>query len=226
MAAPVAAEDAEVGYTFREKLLSTSVLLIEDDPLVCAAARAVLVRDDAHRLVVCHTLSDARRTLISQPVSVAIVDLSLPDGAGLSLLPLLREQRVLPLVLTARADERTAYEAIVAGAVGYLVKPDGVAALPQAIADALAGGSPVSPKIARWLIDDVRSRRAPVEPEPLTDREREVLELFAAGATYAEVASALHIGVNTVRTHVRHVYEKLQVSTKTEAVLRGLGSRR
>jgi DNA-binding NarL/FixJ family response regulator len=127
-------------------------------------------------------------------------------------------------VLTVLDDERTAYRALSLGASGYLVKPDGVPSIAGAVDHLIAGGSPISPRIARWLLDDLRARDGlpcpPEDVDALTPREVEVVELFAAGATYAEVGRALGITVNTVRQYVRQLYDKLHVCSKTEAVLK------
>jgi DNA-binding NarL/FixJ family response regulator len=103
-----------------------------------------------------------------------------------------------------------------AGAGGYLLKSDVVTGLTAALESLRTGGAPISPRIARLLVEHLVQ---PARDEALiTPREREVVELFATGATYNEVARILHISVNTVREHVRHLYEKLHVNSKTEAV--------
>lgn len=204
----------------------TEVLLVEDDALVVDAIREALAQaPDTWKMHACVTLAAGRAALANRRFGVALVDLCLPDGSGLSLLPPLRAAGVVVVVLSALADERTVYAALGLGAAGYLHKPEGIAAIADALRDALEGDAPMSPKIARWLVRDLQARASPdlATDAELTPREREVLEHFASGASYAEVASALGIGVNTVRSHVRHVYEKLGVSTKTEAVIRGLG---
>lgn len=203
-----------------------SILVIEDDRLVRDSVLAVLSREaERWSASVAGTLREARERLRADSFELALVDLSLPDGSALTLLPALRERRIAALVLSSTSDERTVYEALRVGAVGYLLKPDDIETVAHSLRQVLAGGSPIAPRIARWLVDDLRSRSAPAEQEQLSPREREMLELFAKGATYSQVADAMGIGVNTVRTHVRRVYEKLHVCTKTEAVLRGLGPR-
>ncbi len=208
------------------------VLVLEDDPLVRDAVCAALAGASPPWVTLtAGSLAEAQQILRDEahPLGAAVVDLGLPDGSALALLPQLASAGVVTLVLSARADERSAYDALALGARGYLHKPEGVAECARALRDALDGGAPISPRIARWLVDDLRARAAPSvattkapERAALTAREREVLEQFSSGATYAQVAHALGIAVNTVRTHVRSAYEKLQVTTKTEAVLKGL----
>jgi DNA-binding NarL/FixJ family response regulator len=123
-------------------------------------------------------------------------------------------------------DDDKVYQALSAGASGYLLKSDAAARVGEALGVLKEGGAPISPMIARRLLDDFRSRAAPrpaaSEPAPaeaeLTPREREIIELFAKGATYEDVARILSMSVNTVRHHVRGMYKKLHVCSKAEAV--------
>ena len=138
------------------------------------------------------------------------------------------------MVVTMFADERHMLQAFEAGASGYLLKDGSDRELVEHVQHLHAGGSPISPLIARqmlrrWQGDAERSRpavspRAP-EIEPLTAKEAEVLDLVAKGLTYVEVAAQLGVAVSTVRTHVRGVYGKLGAHNKTEAVFeaRALG---
>jgi len=195
-----------------------SVLVVEDDAPVSEAICARL-REHGYDVQAVATFAMARAAKNASRFDVAVLDVQLPDGNGLDLLPL----PVPSLVLTVFDDEATWYRALVRGANGYLVKPEGIATIANAIGDLLAGGSPISPRIARWLLDDFRAaaRMPPTaDVESLTAREQAVVEYFATGATYAEIARAMGITINTVRTHVRSIYEKLHVASKTEAVLK------
>ena len=195
-----------------------NVLVIEDDATV-ADGIGVRLRDHGYEVEVASTLARARTALRTSRIDAAVLDVQLPDGNGLDLLPL----PVPALVLTVFDDEPTWYRALVRGANGYLVKPEGIATVERAVAELIAGGSPISPRIARWLVEDFRaaSHELPsANAEGLTVREQAVIEQFATGATYAEIARTLGITVNTVRTHVKNIYEKLHVASKTEAVLK------
>jgi DNA-binding NarL/FixJ family response regulator len=161
----------------------------------------------------------------------ALVDLGLPDVDGVSLVrQLTAAHPTLPLViLTVCTDERRILEAFRAGACGYLFKEDLASTLAPALDEAVAGGAPMSRAVARLLLAQVRGdARAdaavvPGDPRPdLTSRERQVIEQLARGLSYDDVAQVLEISPNTVRTHVRAIYEKLAVSSKTEAVLMAL----
>lgn len=162
---------------------------------------------------------------------VALVDLGLPDGRGEAVI---RHYRChVPdarcVVLTLMDDDDSLFAALEAGAQGYILKESKPSAIRDAVSEAHGGGVPLTPRMARFLVDRLVE---PVEAlgdaasTPLTDREREVLSSLANGLTYAEVASVLEIGIGTVQTHVKNLYRKLEVSSKTEAaaeaVRRGL----
>lgn len=200
--------------------IAKNVLVVEDDATV-ADAIASRLRDDGYQVEIAANLASARSAAVAGRVDAVVLDIQLPDGIGLDLLPL----SVPSLVLTVFDDEQTWYRALLRGANGYLVKPEGIANIGRSVGELLAGGSPISPRIARWLLEDFRSATH-AAPSPdvgaLTSREQAVVEYFATGATYAEIARALGITVNTVRTHVRNIYDKLHVASKTEAVLKAM----
>lgn len=205
----------------------TPVALVDDDPRVHEAVRALLgAPGGRHALVgAASTLAGARSLLRGTAAAALLLDLGLPDGAGTELLrelPALRPG--LPvLVLTVFDDDAHLFEALRAGAFGYLLKEELVDRLVAALDDLLAGGSPMSPSIARRVLRSFTSADG-AAPEPparaLSERELAVLELLAVGATYGEIARGLSISANTVRTHIRSLYEKLHVASRTEAALK------
>lgn len=203
------------------------VLVVEDDD----ALRATLVQQlEAAKLGIAGavaTVAAARRALASRP-SIALVDLCLPDGNGAEVIAEARALGVPALVLSAHGDDGSVFGALRAGASGYCLKVDGYERIAEAIRVVLGGGAAIAPGIARRMLDFFRGgapavavaevdRRA-FDPGTLTERERELMELFAAGCTYAEVARILGVSINTVRHHVRGLYEKLHVNSKAEAV--------
>lgn len=201
-----------------------------------APRRLLIVEDDArlrevlsillHGVYLPTLVGSAREALDALSLgdfALALVDLRLPDLDGVQLISLLVAQRPrMPmLVLSAVSRDAEIVAALRAGASGYLFKEDLGARLLPAIEDALAGGVPLSRGAARVLRDELRRAEAPEErlPSPLTEREREVLSLLARGLSYEDIAQTISISLNTVRGHVRALYEKLGVSTKSEAVL-------
>lgn len=158
---------------------------------------------------------------------VALVDLGLPDGRGEEVIRGFR--RRVPgarcVVLTMLDDDGSLFGALQAGAQGYLLKESSPRALRDAIHEAHRGGVPLTPRMARFLVERVVPMPQGTD-EPLTPREHEVLHSLAHGLTYAEVADSLAIAIGTVQSHVKSLYRKLEVSSKTEAaaeaVRRGL----
>ena len=152
-----------------------------------------------------------------------LVDLGLPDGSGIELI---REARqVSPatqmLVITVFADEQHVMEAIEAGAHGYLLKDGSSDYIARSIAELLAGGAPISPPIARYLLRrfQLQSQPALARAAPmLTAREREILSLVARGFKVPEIGELLQISGHTVTTHVLHLYRKLEVNSRSEAI--------
>jgi len=201
------------------------VLVIEDDPIVREEIAARIGDNPRFATgIEARTLAEARQALERQRPAAAIVDLQLPDGNAIDLIPQMRAAGIPVLVLTVSADDAHVYRALAAGAGGYLVKADALSTIDGALAALLDGGAPISPCIARWLMEDFRARqKAPPTDEvgpSLTPREWELVDMFSNGATYSEVARALAVSVNTVRQHVRNLYEKLHVCSKAEAVVR------
>ena len=163
--------------------------------------------------------AEAQLGLLSTTPDVVIIDLVLPDGSGTSLIAALRSE--LPttdfLVLSAYEDYDRIYGAILAGAVGYLGKAYMTGALATSIREVHAGGSPMSSQIARKVIQAFHNIVKPQMPiGKLSDREQQILHILVTGRSYKEIASMLFISVETVRTHVRNIYRKLQIHSAEE----------
>lgn len=172
------------------------------------------------------TVSDALQGLEREPVHLLLTDLGLPDGSGLAIIRHCR--RVLPevdiMVITMSSDESQVLACIEAGASGYVLKEAGHVDIVRALLDLKAGGSPISPLIARKVLARMRKTRtsedgeSPNEMPGLTRRESAILELISRGGSFAKVAAALNLSVSTVQTHVKHIYGKLSVHSRSEAV--------
>lgn len=161
----------------------------------------------------------ARSVIPAANPDVVIVDLVLPDSTGAATIVELRKS--LPntafIVLSAYEDYDRIYSALLAGAVGYLGKVYLEGGLAKAVREVHAGGSPMSSPIARKLIQAFHLVKVPsMRVGKLTGREQEVLHILATGRSYQEIAKALYISVETVRTHIRNIYRKLQVHSWTE----------
>jgi len=154
---------------------------------------------------------------------VVLMDIKLPGVSGIEGMRRLKERRpALPiLMLTVYSDDESVFEAICAGASGYLLKDTPPTRLLEAIRELHDGGAPMSPEIARKVVRMFQKIAPPKQEEhQLSAREIEVLRLLADGHSYKTAAVALNLSQDTVRFHVRNIYEKLHVHSKSEAVLK------
>jgi len=207
------------------------VVLVEDDePTRARLARVIEAHPELALLAALGAFEEARVLLEREPPEVLLTDLDLPDGNGLDLLRLLRGRGAPThcMVITVFGDERHVVEAIEAGALGYLLKDGSPDYVGRSILEMLAGGSPMSPPVARYLLTRFAGRAAhPAggEGEPtLSAREREVLSLIVKGFSYAEIARLMELSSHTVATYVRRIYGKLEVHSRGEAVYEALAT--
>ncbi|MEQ9323563.1 MAG: response regulator transcription factor [Polyangiaceae bacterium] len=198
------------------------VLVVEDERWVRESLRFMLGESVA---ACCATAHEALRELADgTPIDVALVDLGLPDMRGAELIRRIHQARpgVATVVFTVFDDEPSILEAIRAGAQGYLLKNAPAERVIAGLRDAVSGGAPMTPAIARMVLDALRAHQLEEKPNDecfhlLTEREREVLALLAKGLTYGETAETLNIGLGTVQGYVKRLYGKLQISSKAEA---------
>lgn len=207
------------------------ILIIEDLPdaaerLACVARQAF--PEYSHYWAT--DLASAHDWLkTSQPV-LALVDLGLPDGSGISLIETLTQQypSCISIVATITADDTHLFAALQAGARGYLLKEQPVSQLALLLRGIADGQPPLSPAIARRLLQYFQSPSvssahralAPSADSDLTAREKEILTLLARGLRLADIAELLSISRHTVGDHVKHIYRKLNISSRAEAALR------
>jgi DNA-binding NarL/FixJ family response regulator len=200
--------------------MTRQVLSVDDDLRLHQLVSSVL----RHPGYECRFVSRGREAvacLEQQAVDAILMELGLPDGDGIDLIRKIvsRWPKVPILVLTGDTADTRILAAIRAGAQGYLLKHELEARLPVAVEEILAGGSPLSACAARVMVQCVREPHRKAEDACLSKREHSVLDCLSRGLTYEEAGRALGISVNTVRTHVRRLYSKLDVNTKVEAAL-------
>lgn len=156
---------------------------------------------------------------------VALVDIGLPDGSGIDFIREISasDAHTAVLVITALGDEKSVVQAIESGATGYLLKERGAEHVTESILTVLGGGSPISPSIARHLLKRFQEPEPPCADEVLlTNREEEVLRLVVKGFSYKEIGENLGMSVHTVTTHIQHIYRKLSVRSRGEAVFEAI----
>jgi DNA-binding NarL/FixJ family response regulator len=159
---------------------------------------------------------------------VVLMDISLPGMSGIEAIERLRVKcpRVQAVILSVHDDDENVFRAICAGAIGYLTKPVMPARLLEAIESAFGGGTPMSPHIARRVLETFKTYAPPRQADyNLTEREVGVLERLVEGDGYKEIAETLCISVYTVRAHLRNIYDKLHVHSKSQAVSKALQER-
>jgi DNA-binding NarL/FixJ family response regulator len=203
------------------------VSIVEDDARAREAMEVLLNGTPGFKCLSVHPNAEhAIRELPCEQVDVVVLDLSLPQLSGIECIQRLRLRRpdLLVMVLTVHEDVQKIFSALAAGACGYLLKRTPPARILEAIAELTTGGSPMTPAVARKVIQHFHSQsQATDNLEQLTDRELEVLHELAQGASNKEVGARLNISTETVRNHVRNIFDKLHVRSRTEAVIKYLG---
>lgn len=207
-------------------MMNITVGIVEDDNVLRKSlARLVSDAKSMQCVATCATAEEALQKLPTLKPQVVLMDLNLPQMPGTECIRQLKE--LLPtthvIVLTVYEDSEHIFRALKAGASGYLLKrsePDDVV---EAIQNAYEGGAPMSSQVAQWV---VRSFHEPsssgLDTAVLTEREKEILTYLSKGFANKELADKLQISVPTVRTHLRHIYEKLHVRSRSEAIVKYL----
>ena len=201
--------------------MAIKVGIVEDDPLL-RESFARLVRGNQGLTFVggFQSAEDALAALPALRPDAVLMDINLPGISGIECARRLKQvaPAVNVVMLTTFDDSDKVFDSLKAGASGYLLKRAAVAEIVAAITDVCAGGAPMSGAIARKVVDYFGQRRPAPEGESLTVREREVLDALSEGQQYKEIADLLGISINTVRNHIKKIYEKLHVNTRQEAV--------
>ena|ERR1700761_4340174 len=199
-----------------------TVLIVEDDlRLRASLSQAVLAAPDLKLVGETDDLPEGLRLLEAMQPEVLLVDIGLPSGSGLELIrhAAKRTPHCNVMVITVFAEEQIVVDCIEAGATGYLLKGSSPQDIASQIRLLMAGGSPISPTIARRLLGRFTSNRNTSDSTPsLSTQELAVLSLSAKGYSYDEIAPLLKLSRHTVETYVKRIYRKLQVHSKTAAV--------
>jgi len=213
--------------------MPVTISIVEDNDKLRATLAKVIGRAEGFRFLTDYaSAEDALADLPRVKPEVVLMDINLPRMNGVECVRQLKA--LLPhtqvMMLTVYEDTENIFNALAAGANGYMLKRTPTKELIEAIREVHRGGSPMTTHIARLVVQSFQKSAAPPQPatasagelSELSEREQQVLDLLAQGLIYKEIADKLNIGYETVHTYIRRIYEKLQVRTRTEAVAKFL----
>ena len=169
------------------------------------------------------TGQDAIRGIEQQPPDAAVVDIGLPDISGIEVIQSIRAQShsIEILAYTMYEDREHLIAAVKAGATGYILKGASSVEIIEAVQNIVAGGAPMSPKIARYIIEDYQCGAHQRRKDTLlTLREKEVLQYLAKGLTESKLAASLNLSPHTIHTHIKSIYRKLHANSQADAVMK------
>ena len=205
-----------------------SIGILEDDPDMQDYLRSILDKSEDMQVAFSETTLNGAKQKIEQGIrpDICLVDLQLPDGNGIEFIrSVTASYDTKCLVLTVLGDRTSVLSALEAGAQGYLLKDAEERMVINSLRQALMGANPISPEAATHLLSLLKSgggvSKSPTKSE-LNTRETEVLTCFAKGLSYKETASVLELSVHTINDHVKSIYSKLRVHSKSEAIFEAL----
>lgn len=210
-----------------ESILPSPLLVVEDEPLIRKRLEGILcsLGYTSDALVFTASIAETQARLQEHPVAMALVDLGLPDGSGIDLIAELRhaDPGMGILVISAWSTEDAILSALRAGANGYVLKERDDLEVTLSIRSVLRGGAPIDPFIARRIIAELQpsvpAAQKDLPPESvLSSREVQILKLVAEGMTNREIAESLFLSRYTVECHIKNIYRKLSVPSRTKAV--------
>ena len=193
------------------------IVLIEDYQLVRETYEEIISASNKYEVVGSFSsCEEAIPEIVALDPDVVFMDINLPGINGIDGTKMIKElvSDVSVIVVTVNEESNFVFEALCAGAVGYITKVSGKERIIEALEQLDHGGAPMSNKIARLIVESFQQKKE----QDLTDRENEVLSLLAEGKTYVSIANELEISFNTVKTHIKRIYEKLHVNSKDEII--------
>lgn len=195
------------------------VSIVEDNELYKQALVNVISKSEDFLLGQVYGSAEAAMDMLRNPPDIAIIDINLPGKSGIELIADLRSRsNIQCLVCSLYDDDNHIVRALENGAVGYILKDASVQQISNALDELVNGGAPMSPFIASRVISFFRKPKLKDESALLSTREREVLRLVAEGLQYKEIAERLFLSTETVKKHMKNIYQKLHVQNKIEAV--------
>lgn len=203
--------------------MTIKVGIIEDEKEIRESLKTLINSSEGFACMTSATFADAKSALAQIPgmdLDVVLTDIHLPDGSGIDCVTMLKPKcpHTQFVMCTSFEDTESVFKALKAGATGYLTKTTQPSKLLDAIVEVHKGGSPMSSHIARKVVSCFHETERNTELEKLSEREKEILALLSKGLRYKEIADQLFVSTETVRTHIRNIYQKLQVNSRTEAL--------
>ena len=208
--------------------MKTSILIFEDNAnLRESISKLISYADNLVLLDACADVNDVEACVREMKPDVILMDIDMPGRNGIEAVKIIRSfnTRVQIIMLTVFDDNEHVYDAICAGASGYLLKKYISDKLLDAIHEVMNGEAPMSPGIARMVIERIQHKPNGGKDYNLTAREKEILSNLSRGNSYKMISADLFISIDTVRTHIKHIYEKLQVHSQAEAVSKAMHER-
>jgi DNA-binding NarL/FixJ family response regulator len=205
-----------------------AILLYEDNLLLRESIKSMLLLNDQIRYVEAYeNPMDIKVHLQNSTADLLIMDIDMPGMNGIEAVTQVRSvNKNIPIImLTVFDDNKHVFDAICAGGSGYLLKKHISTKLFSAIEEVLDGGAPMSPSIARMVLSAMQEKPSKENPYQLTVKEKEVLTSLSKGNSYKMIAAEVQISIDTVRTHIRNIYEKLHVHSQTEAVSKAINEK-
>lgn len=199
-----------------------NVAIVEDDAEICGMIQEFMSGEaDLHCVAAFERAEELIKSYRNYTIDVVLMDITLPGMSGIQAVSQLKPLRpsIQYLMCTTHNDAERTFDSLCAGATGYILKTSSPDKVFEAIRDIHKGGSPMSAEIARLVVTSFPNKKQDTELlQSFTTREQEILHALAKGLTYKEIADSLFISIETVRTYLRKIYEKLQVHSKVEAL--------
>jgi DNA-binding NarL/FixJ family response regulator len=206
-------------------MTNVRVSVYEDNALLRESVTSLLrLKEGIQVMDAYENVLDIEQQIKKDKPDLVLMDIDMPGMNGIEAVKKIRlfNDRVAILMLTVFDDDHHVFDAICAGASGYLLKKHISSRLFDSIDEILSGGAPMSPSIARMVISSMQQGTRDQNPYSLTPREREMLSSLSNGNSYKLIAAEFAISIDTVRTHIKKIYEKLHVHSQTEAVAKAL----
>jgi DNA-binding NarL/FixJ family response regulator len=205
------------------------ISIVEDQTVIRNGLMAILSMSPDFQLLECHESAESLLEWLPKSIrkpDIILQDIGLPGMNGLECLLQIKKEHpsIKVMIFTVFDNDNNVFEALRQGADGYILKKESPEKIMDALRDLQEGGAPMSREVARKVMDSFKTASSPGNvTDLLSNREYEILQHLAKGYLYKEIADNLAISISTVKQHIHHIYEKLQVQNRSEAILRYLG---